>query len=136
MFERLTFLKGKPMNDPLSIKGLPWLLKIIAAIMGAILALILSGDIDTQGRIKITIGVILKFSISVTISLYGGAACIEYYQLQQYSHMTQGFVMLLFAVFGMLLIGIWYQSMQLLKGKTFSEIIIEVKAAFSAMFNK
>ena len=135
MFERLTFLKGKPMNDPLSIKGLPWLLKIIAAIMGAILALILSGDIDTQGRIKITIGVILKFSISVTISLYGGAACIEYYQLQQYSHMTQGFVMLLFAVFGMLLIGIWYQSMQLLKGKTFSEIIIEVKAAFSAVFN-
>ena len=136
MFERLTFLKGKPMNDPLSIKGLPWLLKIIAAVMGAILALILSGDIDTQGRIKITIGVILKFSISVAISLYGGAACIEYYQLQQYSHMTQGFVMLLFAVFGMLLIGIWYQSMQLLKGKTFSEIIIEVKAAFSAMFNK
>ena len=136
MFERLTFLKGKPMNDPLSIKGLPWLLKIIAAIMGTILALILSGDIETQGRIKITIGVILKFSISVTISLYGGAACIEYYQLQQYSHMTQGFVMLLFAVFGMLLIGIWYQSMQLLKGKTFSEIIIEVKAAFSAMFNK
>lgn len=136
MFERLTFLKGKPMNDPLSIKGLPWLLKIIAAVMGAILALILSGDIDTQGRIKITIGVILKFSISVAISLYGGAACIEYYQLQQYSHMTQGFVMLLFAVFGMLLIGIWYQSMQLLKGKTFSEIIIEVKAAFAAMFNK
>lgn len=136
MFERLTFLKGKPMNDPLSIKGLPLLLKIIAAVMGAILALILSGDIDTQGRIKITIGVILKFSISVSISLYGGSACIEYYQLQQYSYMTHGFVMLLFAVFGMLLIGIWYQSMQLLKGKTFSEIIIEVKAAFAAMFNK
>ncbi|MBP2544649.1 hypothetical protein [Acinetobacter guillouiae] len=124
------------MNDPLSIKGLPWLFKIIAAIMGAILALILSGDIDTQGRIKITVGLILKFSISVTISLYGGAACIEYYQLQHYSHMAQGFVMLLFAVFGMLLIGIWYQSMQLLKGKTFSEIIAEVKAAFAAMFNK
>jgi hypothetical protein len=136
MFEHLTSFKGKTMNDPLSIKGLPWLFKIIAAIMGAILALILSGDIDTQGRIKITIGVILKFSISVTISLYGGAACIEYYQLQQYSHMAQGFVMLLFAVFGMLLIGIWYQSMQLLKGKTFSEIIAEVKAAFAAMFNK
>ena len=136
MFERLTFLKGKPMNDPLSIKWLPWLFKIFAAIMGAILALILSGDIDTQGRIKITVGVILKFSISVAISLYGGAAFIEYYQLQQYSHMAQGFVMLLFAVFGMLLIGIGYQSIQLLKGKTFSEIIIEVKAAFAAMFNK
>ncbi|NNP74201.1 hypothetical protein A7P53_01615 [Acinetobacter defluvii] len=122
------------MNDPLSIKGLPWILKIVAAIMGAILALILSGDIDTQGRIKITVGVIIKFAISVSISLYGGAACIEYYELEKFSHMTQGFVMLLFAVFGMLLIGIWYQSIQLLKGKNFSEIIAEVKAAFSAMF--
>lgn len=122
------------MNDPISIKGLPLLLKIIAAIMGAILALILSGDIDPQGRIKITVGVILKFTISVAISLYGGSAFIEYYQLTTYSLMSQGFVMLIFAVFGMLLIGILYQSMQLWKGKTFSEIITEVKAAFIAMF--
>ena len=122
------------MNDPISIKGLPWLLKIIAAILGAILALILSGDIDTQGRIKITVGVILKFTISVAISLYGGSAFIEYYQLTHYSMQSQGFVMLIFAVFGMLLIGIWYQSMQLWKGKTLSEIIAEVKAAFIAMF--
>ena len=122
------------MNDPISIKGLPWLLKIIAAILGAILALILSGDIDTQGRIKITVGVILKFTISVAISLYGGSAFIEYYQLTHYSMQSQGFVMLIFAVFGMLLIGIWYQSMQLWKGKALSEIVIEVKAAFIAMF--
>ncbi len=122
------------MNDPISIKGLPWLLKIIAAILGAILALILSGDIDTQGRIKITVGVILKFTISVAISLYGGSAFIEYYQLTHYSMQSQGFVMLIFAVFGMLLIGIWYQSMQLWKGKTLSEIIAEVKSAFIAMF--
>jgi len=122
------------MNDPISIKGLPWLLKIIAAIMGAILALILSGDIDPQGRIKITIGVILKFAISVAISLYGGSAFIEYYGLTKYSMQSQGFVMLIFAVFGMLLIGIWYQSLQLLKGKAVNEIIAEVKAAFIAMF--
>lgn len=122
------------MNDPISIKGLPWLLKIIAAIMGAILALILSGDIDTQGRIKITIGVVLKFAISVAISLYGGSAFIEYYQLTHYSMQSQGFVMLIFAVFGMLLIGIWYQSLQLLKGKPLNEIIAEVKTAFIAMF--
>lgn len=122
------------MNDPISIKGLPWLLKIIAAVMGAILALILSGDIDTQGRIKITVGVILKFAISVAISLYGGSAFIEYYQLTHYSMQSQGFVMLIFAVFGMLLIGILYQSMQFWRGKTFSEIITEVKAAFIAIF--
>ena len=122
------------MNDPISIKGLAWLLKIIAAILGAVLALILSGEIDTQGRIKITIGVVLKFAISVAISLYGGSAFIEYYQLTHYSMQSQGFVMLIFAVFGMLLIGIWYQSLQLLKGKPLNEIIAEVKTAFIAMF--
>ena len=134
MLERITAPKGKSMNDPISIKGLPWLLKIAAAILGAILALILSGDIDTEGRIKITVGVVLKFTISVAISLYGGSAFIEYNQLTTYSLMSQGFVMLIFAVFGMLMIGIWYQSLQLWKGKTVSEIIAEVKAAFSALF--
>lgn len=134
MYKRITAPKGKSMNDPISIKGLPWLLKIAAAILGAILALILSGDIDTEGRIKITVGVILKFTISVAISLYGGSAFIEYYQLTSYSLMSQGFVMLIFAVFGMLMIGIWYQSLQLWKGKTVSEIVAEVKSAFSALF--
>lgn len=122
------------MNDPISIKGLPWLFKIVAAVIGAIFALTLSGDIDTQGRIKITMGVIMKFTFGVAISLYGGSAFIEYYDLTHYTHMAQGFVMLIFAIFGMLCIGIAYQSLQLLKGKSFNEIIIEVKQAFGAIF--
>lgn len=122
------------MNDPLSIKGLPWLFKIIAAVVGAIFALTLSGDIDTEGRIKITMGVIMKFTFSVAISLYGGSAFIEYYSWHVYSHMTQGFVMLIFAIFGMLLIGIWYQAIQLLRGKTIGELIFEIRSAFKAMF--
>lgn len=122
------------MNDPISIKGVPLLLKILAAVIGAIFALTLSGDIDTDGKIKITWGVIMKFSFSVAISLYGGAAFLEYYELTQYSSLSQGFVMLIFAVFGMLLIGIWYQSIQLMKGKSMSEIVAEVKATFASMF--
>ena len=122
------------MNDPLSIKGLPWLFKIIAAVVGAIFALTLSGDIDTEGRIKITMGVIMKFTFSVAISLYGGAAFIEYYSLGHYSHMAQGFVMLIFAVFGMLCIGIVYQAVQLMKGKSISEIAFEVKETFRSIF--
>ncbi len=122
------------MNDPLSIKGLPWLFKIIAAVVGAIFALTLSGDIDTEGRIKITMGVIMKFVFSVAISLYGGAAFIEYYSLGHYSHMAQGFVMLIFAVFGMLCIGIIYQAVQLMKGKSISEIAFEVKETFRSIF--
>ena len=121
------------MNDPLSIKGLPWLFKIIAAVVGAIFALTLSGDIDTEGRIKITMGVIMKFTFSVAISLYGGSAFIEYYGWHIYSHMTQGFVMLIFAVFGLLTIGIVYQSIALMQGKSIAEVITEVKAAFVAI---
>ena len=121
------------MNDPLSIKGLPWLFKIIAAVVGAIFALTLSGDIDTEGRIKITMGVIMKFTFSVAISLYGGSAFIEYYGWHVYSHMTQGFVMLIFAVFGLLAIGIVYQSIALMHGKSLAEVIAEVKAAFIAI---
>ena len=122
------------MNDPLSIKGLPWLFKIIAAVVGAIFALTLSGDIDTEGRIKITMGVIMKFTFSVAISLYGGSAFIEYYGWHVYSHMTQGFVMLIFAIFGMLCIGIVYQAVQLMKGKSISEIAFEVKETFRSIF--
>ncbi|MEX5367396.1 hypothetical protein WCE00_10560 [Acinetobacter haemolyticus] len=122
------------MNDPLTIKSLPWFIKIWAAIMGGIFALMLSGDIDTEGKLKINLGVILKFAISVSISLYGGSAFIEYFGLGHYSHMAQGFVMLNFAVFGMLLIGICYQAVQLWKGKTVSELIFEVKQSFKAIF--
>lgn len=123
------------MHEQLSIKALPWFLKIIAAVIGAIFALTLSGDIDTHGRIKINVSVIMKFVFSVAISLYGGSAFIEYYELSKhYSHMAQGFVMLMFAVFGMLCIGILYQAVQLMKGKSLAEIIVEVKETFGSIF--
>ncbi|OTU67416.1 hypothetical protein [Acinetobacter baumannii] len=122
------------MNDLLTIKSLPWLFKIWAAVMGGILALMLSGDINTDGMIKINRSVTLKLFISLSISLCGGSAFIEYFDLGHYSHMAQGFVMLIFAVFGMLLIGICYQAIQLWKGKTMGELIFEVKEAFKAIF--
>ena len=121
------------MHEQLSIKALPWFLKIIAAVIGAIFALTLSGDIDTDGRIKINVSVIMKFVFSVAISLYGGSAFIEYHELNNYSHMAQGFVMLMFAVFGLLAIGIVYQSIALMHGKSLAEVIAEVKAAFVAI---
>ena len=124
------------MHEQLSIKALPWFLKIIAAVIGAIFALTLSGDIDTDGRIKINVSVIMKFVFSVAISLYGGSAFIEYYDsAEHYSHMAQGFVMLMFAVFGLLGIGILYQSIALMQGKPLSEVISEVKAAFISILS-
>ena len=114
---------------------IPWIIKVVPAVVGAILALVLSGDIDKNGKIQVSLGVIGKFLFSVSVSLYGGSAFIEYYELsKQYSHMAQGFVMLMFAVFGMLCIGILYQAVQLMKGKSLTEIIVEVKETFSSIF--
>lgn len=124
----------KYMHEQIPINALPWFLKIIAAVIGAVFALTLSGDIDTEGRIKVTTGVILKFVFSVAISLYGGSAFIEHYGLDSYSHMAQGFVMLMFAVFGMLCIGIVYQAIQLMKGKSLAEIVVEIKDTFKSIF--
>ena len=109
---------------------IPWVIKAVPAVVGAILALVLSGDIDKNGKIQVSMVVIFKFLFSVSVSLYGGSAFIEYYELNQYSQMTQGFVMLIFAVFGLLAIGILYQSIALMQGKPLSEVISEVKAAF------
>ncbi len=109
---------------------IPWVIKAVPAVVGAILALVLSGDIDKEGKIQVTLGVISKFLFSVSVSLYGGAAFIEYHDLHNYSHMAQGFVMLMFAVFGLLAIGVVYQSIALMQGKPLSEVITEVKAAF------
>ncbi|WHP05807.1 MULTISPECIES: hypothetical protein [Acinetobacter] len=115
--------------------AIPWVLKIFPAIIGAILALVLSGDIDKDGKIQVTPGVITKFVCSVTVSLYGGSAFIEHYGFLTTSTMFQGFIMLVFAVFGLLVIGIAYQSIALMKGKKPSEIIAEVKSAFVAIIS-
>ena len=112
---------------------IPWILKLIPAIVGAILALVLSGDIDANGKIQVSLGVITKFVCSVTVSLYGGSAFIEHFGYLKMTVMFHGFIMLMFAVFGLLIIGIAYQSIALLKGKSLAEVIAEVKAAFVAI---
>jgi hypothetical protein len=115
--------------------AIPWVLKIFPAVIGAILALVLSGDIDANGKIQVSLGVITKFVCSVTVSLYGGSAFIEHYGYLTSSTMFQGFIMLMFAVFGLLFIGIAYQSIALLKGKSMSQVIAEIKAAFVAIIS-
>lgn len=114
---------------------IPWVIKIFPAVVGAILALVLSGDIDANGKIQVSLGVITKFVCSVTVSLYGGSAFIEHYGYLTSSTMFQGFIMLMFAVFGLLIIGIAYQSIALLKGKSMSQVIVEIKAAFVAIIS-
>ncbi|EPK9977847.1 hypothetical protein P5764_004476 [Acinetobacter baumannii] len=115
--------------------AIPWVLKIFPAVIGAILALVLSGDIDKNGKIQVSASVITKFVCSVTVSLYGGSAFIEHQGFLSTSTMFQGFIMLMFAVFGLLFIGIAYQSIALMKGKSLAEVIAEVKSAFVAIIS-
>lgn len=115
---------------------IPWIIKIIPAIVGAILALVLSGDIDKKGKIQVTVSVIGKFAASVTVSLYGGSAFIEHFEMLKTSTMYQGFIMLMFAIFGLLAIGIVYQAVKMWKGKSLPEVIAEIKAAFLAILGK
>lgn len=117
-------------------KLLSVLIKVVAVIIGGILALVLSGDIDTQGRITITRNVILKLSFAICISLFGGAFVIETYGFGNLSQVAQGFIMFLMAVFGLLFIGIFYQSFALLRGKPLGDVISEVISAFTAIFSK
>ncbi len=125
-----------PFIDLIILKLLTFLPKVFAAVIGAVFGLMLSGDIGKDGKISINMSVIIKFTIAVTISLYGGEATIEYYRLQAYSPMTHGAIMLAWAVFGMLAIGIAYQSIALMQGKPLSAIVKEVKDAAFAIFGK
>lgn len=122
--------------DLILAKTLVFLPKIIIAIIGAVFALMLSGDIGKDGAIKVSLSVMIKFIIAVTISLVGGSAHIEIMGWQNYSITVHGLIMLMWAVFGMLAIGIIYQSIALMQGKSLAEIIKEVKDAALAIFGK
>lgn len=119
---------------PEKLSALPLIIKLLAVVMGGILCLILSGDIDTQGKIKINVGVILKFTCSVVLGLYCGEFIIDYLDWEHLNHFAQGFVLMSLSVFGMLIFGILYQSFQLtFRDKTLSEIIKEMKQALNAI---
>lgn len=125
-----------PFLDIVLLKILTYLPKVFAAVIGAVFGLMLSGDIGRDGKIRVNMSVIVKFTIAVTISLFGGQAHIELYGWQNYSIMTHGAIMLAWAVFGMLVIGIVYQAVALMQGKPLSVIIKEVKDAAFAIFGK
>ena len=125
-----------PFWDVILLKLLVFLPKIAVAIIGAVFGLMLSGDIGKDGKIQVSMPVMFKFVIAVTISLVGGSAHIEIMKWQDYSVTVHGLIMLMWAVFGMLAIGIVYQSIALMQGKSLSEIIKEIKDAAFAIFGK
>lgn len=125
-----------PFLDLILLKLITFLPKIIVAIVGAIFGLMLSGDIGKDAKIKVSLPVTIKFVIAVTISIVGGSAHIEIMKWQNYSVAVHGLIMLMWAVFGMLAIGIVYQAVALWQGKSLADVIKEVKNAFFAIIGK
>lgn len=109
-----------------------WGFKILGVIIGVIIALAMSGDIKPDGTIKISRGLIIRFSSGVMSSLYMGQSVIELIDPKM-SVSHQGTVMLLVAVFSWLLLGIFYQAFAMLRGKTASEVALELAAVIKAI---
>lgn len=117
-----------------SLATLPWGFKILAVVIGAIFALTLTGDIDKNGKLNLNIGVLIKISFSAFLGLVGGAFIVEHGHWEL-SVMGQSFVSMMVSVFGMLIVGIIYQSIKFTtQDKSLAEIISEIKQAFFAIF--
>ena len=120
---------------PNNLENLPFFVKVFAVIIGAVFAMTLTGDIDRDGKLKLSFGVFVKITFSAVFGFLAGGWLIEYMGWQSLGHTSQGFVMMLCSVFGMTLVGIVYQAIKLsTTNKTPSEIVAEVKSTFKAIF--
>ncbi|WP_227430377.1 hypothetical protein [Psychrobacter sp. I-STPA6b] len=120
--------------DIILVKLMVFLPKAFGAVIGAILSLVLSGDIDTDGKLQLSIGVITKVVVSAVSGAYLGQLFIDYKELHNLSVMSQGGIMMLCSAFSLLVLGIFYQTIEMNRGKRLSEIVTEVKEAFIAIF--
>lgn len=107
--------------------------KTLLAVAGAIFALVLSGDISDDGKIQVNAKTVITVVSAVCLSLTGGAFIIETFGLEHMSISAQGFVMFVVAVLGLVFIGILYRSIELMNGKSLSEISREISSAYRAI---
>lgn len=124
-------------GEAILINVLAYLPKVLFAVIGGGIALIFSGDIRSDGCVKIGWGIIIKLSASVALGIAIGDAMIFYLDWQHIPIAALGLVFLIGAALGMLLLGLVYRSVELtFTDKTLPEIIKEVKDAFFAVFGK
>lgn len=120
---------------PNNFENLPFFMKVLAVIIGAVFAMTLTGDIDKEGKLKLSFGVFTKITFSAVFGFLAGGWMIEYMGWQSWGYTSHGFVMMLCSVFGMTLVGIVYQAALLsLTGKSLSEIVAEIKETFKSIF--
>lgn len=119
------------------LENLPFLVKLLALLVGGIIALVLSGDIkiddDDNANLKINGKVIIKLLCSIGLGLFLGEWTIDYWNFEHLNYYAQSAVLMMFSIFGMLVFGIIYRSVQLTTHeKTLSEIIFEIKNVIKA----
>lgn len=111
--------------------SLAWGIKVFGVIIGAIFALTLTGDIDEEQRLHLNLSVISKLSFSAFFGLTTGEFIVDNAITWELSVMGQSFISLMMSVFGMLVVGIVYQSLLItFHRKKLSEIVEEVKTTF------
>lgn len=119
-------------------KVLPFLTKLFALIVGGIISLVLSGDInldkDDNATLNINLKVILKITCAIGLGLFAGEFVIDMFDFEHLNYYAQALFYLIFSAFGMLFIGTVYRGWQLqTKDKTLSEIIKEIKDITKAL---
>lgn len=119
------------------LESMPWLIKFFALFIGGIISLVLSGDINIDDNdnatLKINMRVIIKLLCSIGLGLFIGEFIIDYFDYEHLNYYSQSAVLMAFSVFGMLIFGILYRSVQLtMSDKTLSQIVIEIKQTVKA----
>lgn len=118
----------------LSIK-FPIIVKVFLAVIGVLIALVFSGDITEDKKLNLSSALLIKVSFGMSASLTGAPFLIERQGWQLWSLSAQGFVFLMSAVFGLLIIGIFYRAVEMYQGKSISEIIKEIKSVIKAILS-
>lgn len=119
-------------------KAVPFFIKLFALIVGGLISLVLSGDInldkDDNAKLNINLKVILKITCAIGLGLFAGEFVIDMFDFEHLNYYAQALFYLIFSAFGMLFIGTLYRGWQLqFTDKTLSEIIAEIKNVIKAL---
>lgn len=119
-------------------KAIPFLTKLFALIVGSLISLVLSGDIDLDNKnnahLTLNLKIIIKITLCVGLGLFLGEFTIDYFDFEHLNYYAQAVFYMLFSAFGLLIVGIGYRSLQLtFTNKTLSEIVSEIKNITKAL---
>lgn len=119
-------------------KAVPFLIKLTALIVGGILSLVFSGDInlDEDNNVSLTINkkVFFKLVLAILVGLIIGNFMVNRFNYDDMDFYSRAIFYLLSSMFGMLALGTAYRGWQLqFDGKTLSEIITEIKSIIKAL---